>query len=381
MSTDSFSLDDYLRQVREAESRATPHEEATAGASVSPASPRPDELFVPAQPDAPADLSTPIRPTGDASPDAPAPLPETDPANTNADAGSALEAATPPVTEPVQAAASPQPQSSFPAEPPDAASASTSTAAPVAVAEPSPPAMASTQAPLAEGLEPLPDGARPIRPTPGNWHIRDRETEAVTTRTMYPTLEAWLAENTLGFDTLVTVALAPNLAKALPDRLSNALTQAAYALGQNEPFVIRLPAASDAVLLGSDGGDGAPYGLQDLVPVVFGIYRDIRSMFIAYQARYPTRLALSSGERVEGFGEVLMWKLRDALDGAKVGMPELMQKIDVADVLAAAIESALKDIFAGLAPRDEIGRALQDPVRMSHARAAWGEFLARISGT
>lgn len=372
MSNQPFSLDDYLRQVREAEERAAPRDETAAEDDKS--------------------VSTPLG-VADASPaEEAAQQPEPEPLvieDGNRSNGSDA-AALPPVLEAEEGLVGPavldnvEPEILPRIEGQGASTEEVALTTPTALIEPeTPPAREVPELPSAPEIEEPSDQieARPVRPTPGNWHIRERDTGALTTRTMYPTLDAWLAENTLSYDTLVTVALAPNLDKGIPDRLSNALTQAAYALGQNAPFLILLPAASNAVLLGSDGSDDPPYGLQDLVPVVFGIYRDIRAAFVAYQARYPTRLALSSGERVEGFGEVLLWKLKDALNGAKIGMPDLMKDIEVADILAAAIESTLKDVFAGLAPRDEIGRALQDPVRMSHARAAWAEFLTRISGT
>lgn len=205
-----------------------------------------------------------------------------------------------------------------------------------------------------------------------NWTVRGEDGLIRTTKA-YPDLESWLEENELHPDLLVTIVAWPLAHREVPERLINALLQAAYSIGSGYPFQIKLPGANNKVLLGYAGGDSPPYGVLDLLPSMYSAYRDMRQAFVHYQHLFPAKVNLETGETIEGLGEIMMAKLRTMLLAAKQGADEASEsaEVEVADLLAGAIDAVLREVFSGLAPRDEIGRILQDPARMVAARKAW----------
>lgn len=251
--------------------------------------------------------------------------------------------------------------------------------APLAEALPADPPPSPQDAPAREGE--LPPAAAATASSAG-LVVRASAEEPPRGLRQYLTLEDWLREHTLAADTLVTVAAWPLVQREAPMPLANALIHAAYCLGSAYPVRVRLPEANGAVLIGYAGGDSSPYGLLNLVQVAFGVYADMRQAFIYYQQTFPVRVTLTDGRVSEGLPEVLMAKLTEMLEEVKFRSDKIPAEVDAADLLAAACDRALRDVFGSLVPRDEIGRVLHDPARLSHARKAFEEFReqARTGG-
>jgi hypothetical protein len=209
--------------------------------------------------------------------------------------------------------------------------------------------------------------------------FRDSPTApTVTAGAVYETALEWMARNGLPYNKTVVLRGYPHMAASWPCTLGTAMLYAAYLAGEARPFEILIPETQEPLLVGGDSA-GQLYGVTQVASELTRQYETLRTVFLLYQAKFPTKMTLGPDAPDGSIAEVFILQLSGMLEAAHERTKRAEGALNVMDLLGVTVAIALKRIFGGLVPLDRLGALLQDTERMDWLQQHADELLATPS--
>ncbi len=200
----------------------------------------------------------------------------------------------------------------------------------------------------------------------------------VTEGVVYENALEWMTRNGLPYNKTVVLRGYPHMAASWPCTLGTAMLYAAYLAGEARPFEILIPETQEPLLVGGDSA-GQLYGVTQVAAELTRQYEVLRTVFLLYQAKFPTKMTLGPDAPEGSIAEVFILQLSGMLEAAHERTKRAEGALNVMDLLGVTIAIALKRIFGGLVPLDRLGALLQDTERMDWLQQHADELLATPS--
>lgn len=200
----------------------------------------------------------------------------------------------------------------------------------------------------------------------------------VTTGAVYETALEWMTRNGLPYNKTVVLRGYPHMAASWPCSLGTAMLYAAYLAGEARPFEILIPETQEPLLVGGDSA-GQLYGVTQVAAELTRQYEVLRTVFLLYQAKFPTKMTLGPDAPDGSIAEVFILQLSGMLEAAHERTKRAEGALNVMDLLGVTVAIALKRVFGGLVPLDRLGALLQDTERMDWLQQHADELLATPS--
>lgn len=209
--------------------------------------------------------------------------------------------------------------------------------------------------------------------------FRDAPTAGMVTEgVVYENALEWMTRNGLPYNKTVVLRGYPHMAASWPCTLGTAMLYAAYLAGEARPFEILIPETQEPLLVGGDSA-GQLYGVTQVAAELTRQYEVLRTVFLLYQAKFPTKMTLGPDAPEGSIAEVFILQLSGMLEAAHERTKRAEGALNVMDLLGVTIAIALKRIFGGLVPLDRLGALLQDTERMDWLQQHADELLATPS--
>lgn len=200
----------------------------------------------------------------------------------------------------------------------------------------------------------------------------------VSSGVVYANAVEWMTRNGLPYNKSVVMRGYPHMSASWPCTLGTAMLYAAYLAGEGRAFEILLPDTEEPLLVGGDAA-GQLYGVNQVAAELTRLYEVQRSLFLLYQASFPTRLTLGEEAGEGSIAEVFILQLSGMLEQAHERTKRAEGALNVMDLIGVAVALSLRKLFGGLVPLDRLGALLQDTERMDWLQQHADELLSLSS--